>query len=357
MPSRAIQRLVGPQVVVLEVEGPEPGVVPLEPVPLPVALEQPVLGDPVELVGQRHRVGLETGQHVLPPLRGPRRRPPRPPLRGPGPRRTSWRSRSTATAGRAPVMRPPSASSSSSVERQVPRHLAQRLHGRDSERSRGSSSSSIIASTIAVVPTFRNVAISDRLASPTITCSRRYFWASQCGSSRVLTIGRLSVVSRPTSSSKKSARCDSWNGTSPDDDAGRLAADLAGAGEDLAGHEERHDPVRRCDRTARRGPSGSSRGSRSCCPCRRCCSCGRGSPDPRAAAAGPPPWTRSRICSAARSHTTISRASAHSGVEQLGVGVVDVVAGAVGEHRVDEVRLDLGRHGPVDAEPAGVVPG
>ena len=30
-----------------------------------------------------------------------------------------------------------------------------------------------------------------------ITCSRRYFSGSACGSSRVLMIGRLSVVSRP----------------------------------------------------------------------------------------------------------------------------------------------------------------
>ena len=48
-----------------------------------------------------------------------------------------------------------------------------------------------MASTMAVVPTFRKVATSDRLASPTITWSRRYFWLSQCGSSRVLTIGPL----------------------------------------------------------------------------------------------------------------------------------------------------------------------
>ena len=54
-----------------------------------------------------------------------------------------------------------------------------------------------MASTSAVVPTLRNVATSERLASPTITWSRRYFWASAWGSSRVLTIGRLSVVSRP----------------------------------------------------------------------------------------------------------------------------------------------------------------
>ena len=69
-------------------------------------------------------------------------------------------------------------------------------------------------STSAVVPTLRKVATSERLASPTITWRRRYFCASAWGSSRVFTIGRLSVVSRPTSSSKKSARCVSWNGTS-----------------------------------------------------------------------------------------------------------------------------------------------
>jgi hypothetical protein len=48
-------------------------------------------------------------------------------------------------------------------------------------------------------------------ASPMITCSRRYFSGSACGSSRVLMIGRLSVVSRPTSTSKKSARWLIWN--------------------------------------------------------------------------------------------------------------------------------------------------
>jgi len=68
--------------------------------------------------------------------------------------------------------------------------------------------------TIDVVPTFRNVATSDMLASPVITWRRRYFLGSAWGSSRVLTIGRLSVVSRPTSSSKKSARWVSWKGTS-----------------------------------------------------------------------------------------------------------------------------------------------
>ena len=47
-----------------------------------------------------------------------------------------------------------------------------------------------------------------------MTWSRRYFWASQCGSSRVFTMGRFSVVSSPTSSSKKSARWVSWKLTS-----------------------------------------------------------------------------------------------------------------------------------------------
>ena len=41
----------------------------------------------------------------------------------------------------------------------------------------------------------------------------------------------------------------------------------------------------------------------------------------------------------------------------LGVRVVDVVAGAVGEHRVDEVGLDLGRLRAVAGEAAGVAAG
>src|ERR1700753_1017323 len=49
------------------------------------------------------------------------------------------------------------------------------------------------------------------LASPMMTCSRRYFPGSACGWSRVLMIGRWRVVSRPTSTSKKSARWLSWN--------------------------------------------------------------------------------------------------------------------------------------------------
>ena len=78
-------------------------------------------------------------------------------------------------------------------------------------RSAGSAFSSIIASTSDAAPTFRYVEISDRLASPMMTCNRRYLSASECGSSRVLMMGRFSVVSSPTSTSKKSARCETWN--------------------------------------------------------------------------------------------------------------------------------------------------
>ena len=73
-----------------------------------------------------------------------------------------------------------------------------------------------------------------------ITCSRRYLSASACGSSRVLMIGRFSVVSRPTSTSKKSAREDSWKPWC----APRCRCPTRpGAGEHLPGHEERDQPA------------------------------------------------------------------------------------------------------------------
>ena len=46
--------------------------------------------------------------------------------------------------------------------------------------------------------------------SPTMTWRRRYFSRSAWGSSRVLMIGRLTIVSSATSVSKKSARWESW---------------------------------------------------------------------------------------------------------------------------------------------------
>ena len=206
------------------------------------------------------------------------------------------------------------------------------------------------------MPTLRKVATSARLASPTMTWRRRYFWASAWGSSRVLTIGRFSVVSRPTSSSKKSARWVSWNGTSALVRPGRLGADLAGAGEDLPGDEvrhhvahdlgERHGAVHEVvlvgavavalaiavvlvdgDLLARR----QQRGGR----LHRAVEDQLGGPVV---------------------HDHGARVGA-LGRAQLRVGVVDVVARAVGEHRVDEVRLHLGRHLALGAEAPGVVAG
>ena len=127
-------------------------------------------------------------------------------LRGRSRRRTCGRAAGTPTAPRSRCSGRVDATST--VARHVGSCETVRIAGTGpvSERSLSMKPSSIIASTIAVVPTFRNVATSQRFASPTITCRRRYFCGSACGSSRVLTIGRLSVVSSPTSSSKKSAR-------------------------------------------------------------------------------------------------------------------------------------------------------
>ena len=207
-----------------------------------------------------------------------------------------------------------------------------------------SASSSIIASTIAVVPTLRNVATSLMLASPTITCSRRYF----CGVAVRLVAG---VDDRPLE-----------RGLEPDLlleevgplgelerhvvgrlTPGSLAADLAGADEDLAGDEVRRDLG---DDAPERHLAGhqvvlvaavavalavgvvlvdDDLGAVGRARCRR------------------RPSTRRTISSAARSNAhDLERVDA-LGRRDLGVGVVDVVAGAVGEHRVDQVGLDLGR--------------
>ena len=63
-----------------------------------------------------------------------------------------------------------------------------------------------MARKMLVAPTFRKVAYSLMLESPTITCSRRKRSASACGSSRVLMIGRLRVVADETPSQMCSAR-------------------------------------------------------------------------------------------------------------------------------------------------------
>ncbi len=57
-------------------------------------------------------------------------------------------------------------------------------------------------------PTFKKVAYSLMLESPTMTWRRRNRSASACGSSRVLMIGRLRVVADDTPSQMCSARCD-----------------------------------------------------------------------------------------------------------------------------------------------------
>ena len=68
--------------------------------------------------------------------------------------------------------------------------------------------SSIIRSMQAAAPTLRKVVYSLMFESPTITCRRRYFSASACGSSRVLMIGRLRVVADEMPSQMCSARCE-----------------------------------------------------------------------------------------------------------------------------------------------------
>ena len=63
-----------------------------------------------------------------------------------------------------------------------------------------------MASRMEVVPTFKKVAYSLMLESPTMTCRRRKRSASACGSSRVLMMGRLRVVAEETPSQMCSAR-------------------------------------------------------------------------------------------------------------------------------------------------------
>ena len=171
-----------------------------------------------------------------------------------------------------------------------------------------------------------------------ITCSRRYFSASACGSSRVLMIGRLSVVSRPTSTSKKSARWLSWKPCSrpswpmPTRPAPR---------DHLAGDEERRQVPHDVARTAWRAASGSSRGCRRTRPCRRCCSC--------SSTIGAPPgsWPARREASSitrspALSQFTTSRGCGDLGRGVLRVGVVDVEPGAVGQDDVGQPEVLVG---------------
>ena len=221
------------------------------------------------------------------------------------------------------------------------------------ERSLSMKPSSIIASTIAVAPTLRNVATSHRFASPTITCSRRYFCGSACGSSRVFTIGRFSVVSSPTSSSKKSARWLIWKSTGL---GAVLGADLARAGEHLPRDEPR-DEVAHERRERHRAVDeevlvAAVRVALAVAVvlvdddllARRQQLAGR--------VHRPGEDALPRLV---EQHDLQRVAALGRGV--LGVRVVDVVARAVGEHRVDEMRLDLGRLRAVAGESARVAAG
>jgi hypothetical protein len=175
-----------------------------------------------------------------------------------------------------------------------------------------------------------------------MTWRRRYCCGSAWGSSRVLTMGRLRVVSRPTSSSKKSARCEIWKPWWPDDD---LSGDEPGQ---QVAHErgERQLPVHRVVLVTAVAvalavgvvlvdddllPVGQD-------PAR---GLHRAGEDALARLVG---------------DEQLERVGA-LGRGVLGVRVVDVVAGAVGEHGVDEVGLDVGRLRAVAGVAAGVAAG
>src|SRR3954447_20032837 len=105
-------------------------------------------------------------------------------------------------------------------------------------RSRITTPSSIIRSTRSQEATLSSVVVSLMFESPTITCSRRYFSASACGSSRGLMIGRERVGALGTPPPMWSAPWEQENNA-----AGGLQH-LAGAGDELTGHEERDEHVR-----------------------------------------------------------------------------------------------------------------
>ena len=156
--------------------------------------------------------------------------------------------------------------------------LVHGLHRVGQGQARGSpqASSSIMASTRAVVPTFKKVAtsaqvgVADDDVQPAVALrvgvglvagvddgplERRLeadLLLEELGPLRELEVD-VSRVERPAVS----------------------VPTLPGPGEDLAGHEVRRDAGARSGRRGRPGPSGSSRGSRRSCPCRRSCSCRR----------------------------------------------------------------------------------
>ena len=155
-------------------------------------------------------------------------------------------------------------------------------------------------------------------------------------------IGRLSVVSRPTSSSKKSARWVSWYGTISCPVPGNLAADLAGADEDLAGHEV-HGGVRH-DLAERRAAVHQIVLVRAVAVALAVAVVLVG--DELLAPAEQVLRGVHRLDDDQLARPVIAhrRASIEAlGRRHLGMGMIDVVPSPVGENRVDEVGLDLGR--------------
>ena len=166
----------------------------------------------------------------------------------------------------------------------------------------------------------------------------------------MFTMGRLRVVSRPTSSSKKSARCEIWKGTSP---APCSDPDLARTGEHLAGHEpgnEMSDERREGDTAVQQVVLVAAVGV--------ALAVGvvlvdddllaGGENAPRGLhGTGQNPLARFVVTG------QLEGTGALRGGE-LRVGVVHVVAGPVGEHGVDQMGLHLGGRGVLPGEAPGV---
>ena len=344
-----VQPLVTTHVVVLQVDQPQLGVRPLESVPLAVAVEQPVLGDPVELARELHRVVLEPGQHRLPPFehlevvrRGvllldvlPRALEVLP---------LHLHRREPAAVGQADERR----------AREVPGHVVERRHRRrqrevgdvavldqlEDERRRPELQQRRDLAQVRVADDHVQPAVllgvGVRLVARVDDRALQRGLQTDLGLEEVRALRDLVAVPRPLVPR-------------------RLAAQLAGAAEDLPGDEERREPRDQVRRTAPAGRPGSSRASRTSCPCRRCCSC-RPRAAARRASCG---WISSRDRSSTRSPalswTTRSRGVSALGRRVLGVRVVDVVAGAVGQDHVRETQVLLGRLPQLDGlEPASV---
>ena len=111
--------------------------------------------------------------------------------------------------------------------------------GFSSVRSRITTPASIIRSTRSQLATLSIVVVSLMLESPTMTCRRRYRSASACGSSRVLMIGR-----RPGGGAGDALPDVLGALADTQYDAPRgVCMHLAGAADDLPGHQERDQHV------------------------------------------------------------------------------------------------------------------